>query len=318
MLQINIVLFCYELLQIIIWCQASTCAESGAISKILMIGYIVIVNTIVFLVFLVKYLHGEFRPQQFLTPGIQPFLIGMPLLSNPSVIILIIFCIFIKPCKQRYDWIKFGAIHIYETLHSFKTFPKRLLVILFKVLKFSIMFLPFITIFTSLTLVFFSFIPLTLQLIVYPFRVLGLCSLFLAHCILFYIVVFLVTFLWKRTGIRNTSARVCILLMLPTLALLLIGMISIPYTILFIVFNSGGHSDNPVVLGAASILPPLLLSSPLIYTMKKWIIPKFIDLEKQDFVKRSEGVEMKVMEETDGHMKEQRKEEAQILRVVNM
>ena len=298
MLQINIAFLCFELLQIIMWCEGSTCVESGAISKIMMIGYIVIVNMIVFLVFFVKYLHGEFRHQQFLTPGIQPFLIGIPLLSNAAVIILIIFCICIKPCKQRCNWIKVGALHIYESLHTFVTFPKRMLAILFKVLQFSIMVLPFLTIFTSLTLMFYSLIPLTLQLIVYPFIVLGHCSLFLAHCILFYIAVFLVTFLWKRKRIQNNSVIFFLLLMLPSIALLTMSMIDIPYSIFYILLVSGSVSDNPVVLGAASLLPSLLLSSPLIYAMKKWIIPKFIDLEEQDRVKNNEGVEMEVMVET--------------------
>ena len=304
MLQINILIFGYELLQIGIWCKHSTCAESGAISKLLMIAYIAISNMTLFLVFLVKYLQRNFNPQQFLKPGIQPFLIGIPLLSNVAVFILIIFRVFIKPCKQKYIWIKFGAIHCYETLHYFITCPQMVLVMLYKVLKFSLVFLPFGTINTSLTLFFFFLIPLSLQLIVYPFRVLGLCSFILAIFALFYIVVFLVTFLWKRTGIRNASARVCLLLMLPTVTLLLIGMVSIPYTIIYILVVSGSLSDNSVVVGAVSVLPPLILSSPLVYSMKNWIIPKFIDLEEQDYVETAnEGVEMEALGETVRHEK---------------
>ena len=298
MLQIDITFIMHELLQIKIWCEASTCTDSGARSKIFMIGFIVIVNTIVFLVFLVKYLRGKFHPQPLLLPGIQPFVIGIPLLNIAAVIVLIIFRILIRPYTQHYNWIKVRA----ETLHPFITCPKMVLIVLLKVIKCLVVFLPFTVIFTTLTLVLFSLIPLTLQLIVYPFRVLGLCSYYSAHFGLLYIVAFLVTFFWIRAGIQNTSVSVCLLLMVPTVAWFLIGMIYIPYSILYKLLVSGSFNDNSVVLGAVSILPSLLLSSPLIYSMKKWIIPKLIDLEEQDYVEKNyDGMEMKVMGETAQH-----------------
>ena len=298
MLQIDITFVTHELSHIKTWCEASTCAESGAMSKVFMIGFILIGNMVIFLVFLVKYLCGNFNSQQLLLPGIQPFVIGIPLLSSAAVIVLIIFRIFINPCIQRYNWKTVEK----ETLQSFITCSKMVLIVLFKILKCLVLFLPFTTIFTTLTLFFFSLIPLMLQMIVYPFRVLGLCSYVLAYFALFYIVVFLVTLFWKRAGIQNTSVRVCFLLILPTVAWLLIGMIHIPYSILYNLLISGSLTDNSIVLGVASLLPSLVLSSPLIYLMRNFIIPKLIDLEEQDYIaKNHNGVEMKVMGKTAVH-----------------
>ena len=280
LLQLNFALIANEISQLVKWCGESTCSEPASVSKLYLVGYISLYSVIVFAVFLGHYLYGKLRPKALLTPGIQPFVIGIPLVSNAAVLIILAFRIFVKPCKSRYNWVRYGVIHMYETLHYFIMCPRKFLIVTYQIFKFMIIFLPFVTIFTFLAIVIFSVIPLILQLFVYPFRIFAAYSFFFAAFVLFYLVVFIVTYVWKRKGIKNASARLCLLLMLPTVILLFIFMIIIPFISLYQILTSGSLSNNPIVLGAVSLLPSLLLSSPIVWVLKNRIIPKFIEAEE--------------------------------------
>ena len=290
LLQLNWGILYNELIYLEVWCRESTCADPASVSKLILVCYISLLNITVFFVLLGQYFHGKLRPKELLLPGIQPFVIGIPLVSNAAVLIILVFRIFVKPCKSRYNWIRYGAIHVYETLHYFITCPRMFIIAMYKIFKFVIIFLPFTTIFTFLAITIFSVIPLILQLFVYPFRIFAAYSFFFAAFFLFYLVVFVVTFVWKRKGIKNASARLCLLLMLPTVILLFLAMINIPFISLYRILTSGSLSNNPVVLGAVSLLPSFLLSSPIVWILKNRIIPKFIEAEEHE-EEEEEGVE---------------------------
>ena len=288
-LQLTIYLLIFEVIRLSEWCLASTCSEPAAQSKFYLLIYIGLSNVVVFTVFLYYYLRGRLRPKQHLIPGIQPFVVGFPLVSIVAALTILVFRVFIKPCKRRYNWIRYGAIHLYETLHYFITCPRWALIHGYKILRFVLIFLPFTTIFTFLAIFIFSIIPVLLQALVYPFRILAAYSFFFVNIMLFFMVTFIVNFVWKKKGIKNTSNKLCFLLLLPTVVIILILMINVPFILLYQLLTSGTLTDNPFTLGVISIAPTLILSSPLVWLLKNKIIPKFVDEASVEEESEGEG-----------------------------
>ena len=230
-------------------------------------------NVIFFSVFLYNYLRGRLRPKQHLFPGVKPFITGLPLISIIAAILILVFRVLIRPCNRRYKCVRYGTVHVYETLHFFISCPRWTLWNGFKVLKFIVVFLPFSTIFTFLTISLFSVIPVILQALLYPFRILAAYSFFLASVMIFYLAIFLVNFIWKRKGIANSSVKLCFLLTLPTIAYVFVFMVNIPFASLYQLLSSGTLTNNPVTLAIVSIAPSLVLSSPIVWLLKNKILP---------------------------------------------
>ena len=133
-------------------------------------------------------------------------------------------------------------------------------------------FLAIVNIFVFLAFVTFSIVPVLIQLFIHPFSVVLVYSYYLAVHVLFFTVVFLLTFLWKKTGLYTISLRLSLLLMLPTAVIVCIAIISFPFAALYQIITSGSLSDNQVVAAAASLLPSLIVTSPLLL-LKNRLIP---------------------------------------------
>ena len=277
-LQQDIITLVPEVKSLETWCRAGTCTDSAAIAKIFLLVYILIFNGIFFTVFVVYHFRRKLHLKRHLLPGIQVFLTGVPLVSMLAALIVLVFRLFIKPCRHRY---KYGSTHVSETLHYFISRPKWMLWNGFKVAKLIVLFLPFSTIFTFLALATFSVIPVLLQALLYPFRILAAYSFTLSNIMILFLVTFFVAFYWQKKGISNTSAKLCFLLTLPTLTLVFFFMINIPFVTMYQLLSSGTLTNNPVTLGIISIAPSLLLSSPLVWIVKNKVFPAFVKGEME-------------------------------------
>ena len=80
-------------------------------------------------------------------------------------------------------------------------------------------------------------------------------------------------------------------LTLPTLTLVFIFMINIPFVSLYQLLSSGTLTNNPVTLGIISIAPSLLLSSPLVWILKNKVFSAFVDVEMESEEERGEDGE---------------------------
>ena len=274
-LQTDIITLLIEVRALQVWCGAGTCSDPAAHAKIYLLVYIFLSNGIFFTVFVVSYFRGKLHLKQHLLPGVQVILIGVPLVNILAALTILVFRLFIKPCRRHCNCVNYGAIHVYETLHSFVSCPKWMLWNGFKVVKFIVMFLPFSTIFTFLALAIFSVIPVMLQALIYPFRVLAAYSFVLSIMM----ILFLVAFYWQKKGIKNTSIKLCFLLTVPTIMLVFTFMIIIPFVSLYQLLSSGTLTNNPIMLGIIAIGPSLLLSSPLVWIVKNKVFPAFVEPE---------------------------------------
>ena len=287
-LQQDIIILVIEMKSLEAWCRAGTCSDSAAFAKIFLLVYILLFNGIFFTVFVVCHFRRKLHLKWHLLPGVHVFLTGVPLVSMIAAFIILAFRLFIKPCRHRY---KYGSIHVSETLHYFISYPKWMLWNGFKVAKLIVLFLPFSTIFTFLALAIFSVIPVLLQALVYPFRILAAYSFTLSNIMILFLVTFFVAFYWQKKGISNTSAKLCFLLTLPTLTLVFIFMINIPFVSLYQLLSSGTLTNSPIMLGIISIAPSLLLSSPLVWILKNKVFPAFVEVKTESEEERGEDGE---------------------------
>ena len=93
MLQVNCLSLYYEVQALSTWCTEKTCSgESSATAKTWLIIFIA-TGSIFWLVVFSLYSIKKIIPQELLSPGIQPFLIGIPLLNNVAVLFAILFYI---------------------------------------------------------------------------------------------------------------------------------------------------------------------------------------------------------------------------------
>ena len=134
-LQTDIITLLIEVRTLQVWYRAGTCSDPAAHAKIYLLVYIFLFNGIFFTVFVVSYFRGKLHLKQHLLPGVQVFLIGVPLVSILAAFIILVFRLFIKPCRRHCKCFHYGAIHVYETLHSFVSCPKWMLWNGFKVVK---------------------------------------------------------------------------------------------------------------------------------------------------------------------------------------
>ena len=136
------------------------------------------------------------------------------------------------------------------------------------------------TVFLSASILSFSVVPVLLQTILYPFRMFAAYSFFFVAFALYCLATFMAVFLWKEKP--PTTGRLLLYLSSTTITLVFILIISIPFVSLYQLLVSGGFSDNPLVLFGVSVLPSLLLSSPLVWLFKSKLLPRFLEVDEDE------------------------------------
>ena len=277
---VNIFLLFIEIESIDIWCQyEGSCTESAAEYKIGWIIWMFVYMIIAFVVILVRFLQGKTRRREIFIPEWRAFFISIPLLS--TFILLVAFCykFFFRPLlkvhKIRNLW-----IHISETLQFLVRCPRVFKIVLWKIIHFSATYLVYMTVFLSASIVSFSIVPVLLQGFLYPFRIVAAYSYFFAAFALYSLATFMAVFLWKEKP--PTTGKLLLYLSSTTITLVFISIISVPFVSLYQLLVSGGFSDNPLILFGVSVLPSLLLSSPLVWLFKSKLLPRFLEVDEDE------------------------------------
>ena len=276
----NFFLLFFELASLDNWCQyEGSCAESAAESKIVWLIWMVIYMIIAFIVLLVRFLQGKIRHREAFIPEWRAFVVSTPFLSTGILIIACFYTFIMRPFlkirKLRNLW-----IHFQETLRYVIRFPRPLKTLLWKIIRFAAVYLLYMTIFVTASIVSFSIVPLLLQTFLYPFRIIAAYSFFIAAFAVYALSAFMATFLWKERP--PSTGRLLLYLSSTTIAILFILMISTPFVSLYQLLVSGSFSDNPLILFGASILPSLLLSSPLVWLFRSKLLPRFLEIEEEE------------------------------------
>ena len=281
LLTTNILFLYFEVRALSVWCEGPKnihCLEEpAAAAKMLLLIFIAIGSIILLVVFSV-YSIKKALPQHLLSPGIQPFLIGIPVLGNVAVLFIIVLYVLVKPCKKKYNCLKFG---INEMVTHLFLCVQTMLHILNKCWKFITFFLAIINIFVFLTIATFSIAPVLIQLFIHPYSIVLVYSYYLSSHVFLFTVAFIVTFLWKKKGQYAPKLQLCSLLMLPNIALMCLAIMTVPFTALYQIIISGSLSNNETVLVVASLLPSFIITSPLLL-LKNRLIAIFTDPEDEE------------------------------------
>ena len=306
LLYIDIILIWFEVTQLWIWCEASTCSDDAAISKQYLLGYIFIFNVILFIGFLYCYLRGRIRPKQHLSPGVEPFLAGLPLLSLITALAILVN-IFIQLCRKKTNFIQYKNLpsHVQCLLKEVKI--QFLVGKVLPLIKFIVLLLPFVTINMFLAIFVFSIIPVILEVLVYPFQTIAAYSFYAANLMVLVLVSFLVYYVWKRYGLKYDSPQLCFLLTLTPITIIILFMINLPFTSLYRLISSGTLTNNPITLAIISVAPTLLLSSPLVWLLKNKIVPTFggdVESEVEEGVAEKEEEREEGVADREGEMEE--------------
>ena len=291
LLQLNVLLFFAEIGNLSGWCLYQfSCIDPAGTSKIFwliwMIGYMLVS----FVVMLVWYLRGKIRYMELLVPEWRAFVIGIPLLSNIILLVAVVFWLFIKPL-MKLRVLHSALIRIQEMLMCHMSCPRPVVNVFQKGMRFLFVYILCMTIFLSVSIFSYSLIPILLQLFLYPFRIIAVYSFALTGFALFTLTTFATTFQWKKQP--PSTGRLIMYLSATTAAIIFIVMIAIPFIPLYWLLVTGSFSDNPIVLAGASILPSLLLSSPLIWFIRNKLLPRFLEVDEDEQEEEDEEEEEK-------------------------
>ena len=315
LLQLNVLLFIAEYDSLSRWCHyQSSCQEPAGINKIFwliwMIGYMLVS----FVVMLVWYLRGKMRYTELLVPEWRAFVIGIPPLSNIILLIAVVFWLFIKPLMKLRVLCN-ALIHIQETLIYFMRCPRPVVNVLQKGMRFLFVYILCMTIFLSVSIFSYSLIPILLQLFLYPFRVIATYSFALSAFALYTLTAFVVTFLWKEQP--PSTGRLIMYLSATTVAVVFILIIFVPFVPLYQLLVSGSFSDNPIILAGASILPSLLLSSPLVWLFRNKLLPRFLEVDEDEQEEEDEEKKKKKRRDKKEDESESKNDEEGIIKLRN-
>ena len=257
--QVNIFLLFSEISFINIWCKFEcSCGESAAMSKIFWIIWMFAFMVVAFFVILVRFLTGKTRHREIFVPEWRAFVVSIPFFNTFVLAIAFFYKFVVSPLlkvrKIRYLW-----IYLLETLCWLVRCPPVLKTVLRKIVHFLAIYVLYMTVFLSASFVSFSAVPILLQTFLYPFRIIAAYSYFFAAFAVYALAAFMATFLWKEKQL--TSGRLILSISSTTIALTFIFIISVPFVSLYQLLVSG---NNPFILFGASVLPSLLLSSPLV------------------------------------------------------
>ena len=233
---------------------------------------------IAFIIFLIRHLQGKIANEDLLVPEWRAFIVANPIFSN--VVLLTAFTYqFSIGQLLKIKSVRNAGIHFKETLTPFVRCPQ-LLKLLKNVIIFISIYILYMTVFMSVSIISYSIVPMLLQTFLYPFRVLAAFSYIFTAFALFAFCTFVSTFLWKER--KPKIGRLILYLSSTSIALLFIFLISIPFLSLYELLVSGSFSNNPLVLAGASILPSVILSSPLIWIFKQKLLPRFLEIDEDD------------------------------------
>ena len=265
--QVNSFFLLSELQSIDIWCRyGGSCTESAAAIKIGWIVWMLVFMTVAFVVILVRFIQGKSQHQKIFTPEWRAFVISVPFLS--TFILLVAFC-------YKFLLIPLLKVHRLPTLVCCPGVLKK---VFKKIIHFMAIYLLYMTVFVSASIVSFSIVPVILQGFLYPFRMVAAYSYLFTAFALYSLATFMAVFLWKEKP--PTTGRLLLYLSSTTITLVFILVISVPFVSLYQLLVSGGFSDNPLVLLGVSVLPSLLLSSPLVWLLKSKLLPRFLEVDE--------------------------------------
>ena len=306
--QANCLFLVFELHSVAVWCQyGGSCVESAAVIKILWIVWMFVFMFVAFVILLVRFLQGKIQHQEILMPEWRAFVVSTPIFNTFTLAIAFFYQFVVIPLlkvrKIRNLW-----IYLLETFHGLVHCPRVLKTVLWKIVHFSSIYVLYMTVFVSASFVSFSIIPILLQAFLYPFRIIAAYSFLFAALAVYALASFMATFLWKEKP--PTRGRLLLYLSSTTIAHIFILIISVPFITLYQLLVSGSFSNNPLVLLGASVLPSLLLSSPLVWLFKSKLLPRFLDVEEDSDDESDE--EQKEREKNEGtKMKEKIEETAE-------
>ena len=276
----NFFLLLFELKSLDLWCTYErSCVESASQSKIGWLIWMGVYMISAFVVILVRFIQGKTRHRDVFIPEWRAFVVSIPFLSTGILIVASIYQFLVRPLlkvrKIRKLW-----IHLQETIRYIVRCPRVLKTVLWKIVTFTAIYVLYMTVFVSASIVSFSIVPILLQTFLYPFRIIAAYSFFFAAFAVYSLAAFMATFLWKEKP--PTTGRLILYLSSTTIAIVFILMISVPFISIYQLLVSGSFSDNPLILFGASVLPSFLLSSPLVWLFRSKLLPRFLEVEEED------------------------------------
>ena len=312
--QINFVVLFHELQRLSIWCAyEDSCVESAASIKIVWILWMCVYMLIAFVVLLVRFIRGKIRHRKLFVPEWRAFLVSIQIF-NTFILLIAFFYQFVMIPLLKVRKIRSLWIHLLETLHCLVHYPRVLKskTVLWKIVHFSAIYVLYMTVFVSASIVSFSIIPILLQAFLYPFRIIAAYSYFFAAFAVYAMAAFMATFLWKEKP--PTRGRLLLYISLTTIAMVVILIMSVPFITLYQLLVSGSFTDNPLILFAASVLPSLLLSSPLVWLFKSKLLPRFLEVEEDEDEDEDEeeSKEKKKKGKKSRKKEEEKREEAEV------
>ena len=278
LLLVNLFLFWIEVVTILSWCEyESSCKESAGVSKIVWLVWMAVYMIIAFIVLLVCFLRGKIRHREILVPEWRAFIVATPLMSS-IVLIIAVFYKLIRPLlkihKVHNMW-----IHLMETLRCMVCCPQPSKNTLYGIIRFTSIYILYMTVFISASIFTFSLVPVLVQTFLFPFRIVAAYSFLFAAFVVYFLAAFVATFLWKE---KPPNIGILVLyLSSTTIALTFILIILIPFVSLYPLLVSGSFSDNSLILFGASVLPTLLLSTPLLWAKGK-LLPRFLEIDEEE------------------------------------
>ena len=307
LLLVNLFLFWIEVKSIVSWCAyESSCNESARDSKILWLIWMALYMIIALLV---HFLRGEIRHREILVPEWRAFVIvAIPLIVLISVfykltvatllIIVLIIVVFYKSTRPL-CWMVRCLGPFKNTLYSIIHFTSIIVVFykstrplcwmvrclgpfkntLYSIIHFTSIYILCMTVFISASIFTFSLVPVLLQTLLFPFRIVAAYSFFFAAFVVYFLAVFIATFLWKEKP--PNIGKLVLYLSSTTIALIFILIISMPFALFYQLLVSGSFSDNPLILFGAFVLPTLLLSRPLVWAKGK-LLSRFLEIDEEE------------------------------------
>ena len=278
--QVNFFLLLFEMVNLCIWCLYKySCAESAAEHKMAWIVWMWVYMIVAFVVILVRFLQGKTRHREIFIPEWRAFVVSIPFFSTFILLLAFFYKFFLSPLlkvrKIRNVW-----IHLLETLRWLIPCPGVLKRAIRNCNRFLAIYILYMTVFLSASILSFSAVPVLLQTFIYPFRMFAAYSFIFVAFALYCLATFMAVFLWKEKP--PTTGRLILYLSSTTVTLVFILIISIPFVSLYKLLVSGGFSDNPLILFGVSVLPSLLLSSPLVWLFKSKLLPRFLEVDEDE------------------------------------
>ena len=277
---VNIFLLWFEVDTLNRWCQYKrSCQEYAAGTKFAWLTWMGIYMVISFFVLLVRFIKGKIQYRDIFIPEWRAFVVSNPFLGMFILIIACFYKLLLSPIL-RVRQIQKLCKHIQETLCYIFCFPQ-LKTLLLKILCFWGMYILSMMVFVFTLIVSFSIIPVLLQAFLFPFRIIAGYSFIFAASVVYSFSAFMATFLWKEKP-TPTTGRLLLYLSSSMIALLFITIMFTPFASLYQLIVSGSLSGNPILLVGISVLPSLLLSSPLVWLFKSKLLPRFLDIDDED------------------------------------